>query len=84
MTNTVVCIGTAPSLTMYQVDVARQKGFRLFGCNNVVFEDEKSGWPGIPDLELLYGCNLCWWEEYYNRVKDHPCPKPLKVMKLEN
>lgn len=65
--NTVCCIGTGPSLSMRQVDVAREKGFRLFGCNNVVFD--------VPDLELLYACNLNWWEEYYWRINEHPCEK---------
>lgn len=65
--STVVAIGTGPSLTLEQIDVARQKGFRLFGCNNV--------WEIVPDLELLYACNLQWWDTYYHRVKGHPCEK---------
>ena len=68
-----MCIGTGPSLTLEQIDTARQKGFRLFGCNNV--------YQIVPDLELLYGCNLLWWEEYWHksvngkRLKDHPAEK---------
>ncbi len=65
--STVVCIGTGPSLTMDQVDIARQRGFRLFGCNNTAFD--------VPDLELLYGCNFAWWDEYWCRVKHHAAEK---------
>jgi hypothetical protein len=56
---TIACIGTAPSLTLEQIDIARRKGFRLFGCNNV--------YQIVPDLELLYGCNAPWWDEYWNQ-----------------
>jgi|DEB0MinimDraft_10_1074344.scaffolds.fasta_scaffold02917_15 hypothetical protein len=61
--NTVVCIGTGPSLTLEQIDIARQKGFRLFGCNRV-FEI-------VPDLELLYAVNLAFWDEYGEAAKTH-------------
>lgn len=63
---TVICIATGPSLTLQQVDAARGKG-RLFGCNNV--------FRVVPDLELLYGCNLGWWQTYWEEVKRHPCEK---------
>ena len=52
---------------MDQIQIAREKGYRLFGCNNVVLD--------VPDLELLYACNLLWWEEYWHRIKGHPCEK---------
>lgn len=65
--NNVVCIGTGPSLKPEQIDIAREKGFRLFGCNNV--------FKIVPDLEVLYGCNEAWWSTYWDEVKDHPCEK---------
>lgn len=65
--NTVVCIGTGPSLTLDQIAIAREKGFRLFGCNNA--------FRVAPDIELLYAVNLLWWEHYWPEVKDLPCEK---------
>lgn len=64
---TVVCVGTGPSLTLSQIEIARQKGFALTGCNNVIFD--------IPDLALLYACNYGWWKFYWERVRDHPASK---------
>lgn len=64
---TIVCIGTGPSLTLEQIDVARQKGFTLYGCNKV-FEI-------VPDLALLYACNEGFWVHYWDAIKDHPCEK---------
>jgi hypothetical protein len=64
---TACCIGTGPSLTMAQVDVARSKGFALTGCNNVALD--------VPDLEVLYGCNYEWWAAYWDTIKDHPAQK---------
>lgn len=64
---TVVCIGTGPSLALEQIDIAREKGYRLFGCNNA--------FAVAPDLELLYAVNLLWWDHYYNQVRDLPCEK---------
>jgi len=67
----VCCIGTGPSLTLEQVQVAREKGFRLFGCNNV--------YQVVADLEVLYGCNQHWWQTYWNDpehpLKDHQASK---------
>jgi hypothetical protein len=57
---TTVCIGTGPSLTLAQIETAKRKGFRLFGCNNV--------WK-ITELELLYACNRQWWDYYWPEVK---------------
>ncbi len=67
MTETIVCIGTGPSLTEEQIQTAREKGFRLFGCNNV--------FQIVPDLELLYGCNLGWWELYAAQASSHAAEK---------
>jgi hypothetical protein len=64
---TVVCIGTGPSLTMEQVQVARDKGFVLTGCNNVFLD--------VPDLAVLYACNYEWWDAYWGAVANHPCEK---------
>lgn len=67
MSQTVVCIGTGPSLTEGQIQVARDKGYRLFGCNLT--------YKVAPDIELLYGCNAAWWGTYWHEVKDLPCEK---------
>lgn len=64
---TVVCIGTGPSLTADRVQVARDKGFRLFVCNN--------GFKLAPDAELLYAVNGEWWDYYYDEVRALPCQK---------
>lgn len=67
MADTICCIGTGPSLTAEQVQTARDKGFRLFGCNNAFMV--------APDLELLYGCNYEWWSHYWDQVRELPCEK---------
>lgn len=67
MAETIVCIGTGPSLTLEQIEKARARGFRLYGCNRV-FEI-------VPDLEALYGCNLGFWETYGPAAANHPCSK---------
>jgi hypothetical protein len=67
LNDTIVCIGTGPSLTLEQIDTARQKGFALYGCNKVH--------EIVPDLQLLYGCNEAFWVHYWDSVKDHPCEK---------
>jgi hypothetical protein len=64
---TIVCIGTGPSLTEQQVDVARDKGFDLFVCNNA--------FQLVPDAKLLYAVNFNWWKHYWPEVKDLPCEK---------
>lgn len=46
-----VCIGTGPSLTLQQIEVARRKGV-LFGCNRVH--------EIVPDLALLFGFKEFW------------------------
>jgi hypothetical protein len=55
---TIACIATGPSLTLQQVDVARAKGFVLFGCNNI--------WRDVPDLAVLWATNLQWWNHYWS------------------
>ena len=65
--NTVVCIGTGPSLTASQVEVARSKGFRLFVCNNA--------FKMALDAELLYAVNLAWWDHYAGEVRGLRCAK---------
>lgn len=65
--STIVCIGTGPSLALTDIDAARRKGFRLFGCNNV--------FQIVPDLELTYACNLEWWQIYWGAIQKHPCEK---------
>lgn len=56
LTPTAAVIGTGPSLTMRQVEVARAKGFTLIGCNRVFLD--------VPDLDHLYGCNWEFWKTY--------------------
>ena len=64
---TIVCIATGPSLTQQQVDIARDKGFTLFVCNNAI--------ALAPDAALLYACNHEWWAHYWDDVKHLPCEK---------
>jgi predicted peroxiredoxin len=63
---TIVCVGTGPSLTSDQIQIARDKGFRIFGCNNS-FQ--------LVDVELLYAVNLAWWDHYWPDVRDLHCEK---------
>ena len=66
--DTVVCIGTGPSLTPEQIQTARGKGFRLFGCN-LTYEI-------APDLEVLYAVNENFWFHYWDRgLADHAAAK---------
>jgi len=68
VTGTVCCIGTGPSLTLAQVEVARAKGFTLFGCNRV--------WEIVPDLTVLWGTNLAFWQHYWcDRLAQYPAEK---------
>ena len=67
VSQTVVCIGTGPSLNLDQIQAARDKGYRLFGCNRV--------YEIVPDLEVLYGCNQAFWDTYWPQVSGHPCEK---------
>ena len=64
---TVCCIGTGPSITQQQVDIARDKGFHLYVCNNA--------YQLAPDAELLYSVNFEWWAYYWDEVKRLPCEK---------
>lgn len=65
---TIACIATGPSLTLEQIETARQKGFTLFGCNRV--------WEIVPDLAVLYGCNVNFWTTYWSdALASHPAEK---------
>ena len=64
---TIVCVGTGPSVTAEQVQVARDKGFTLFACNNAI--------QLAPDAALLYAVNLKWWDHYWESVRRLPCEK---------
>ena len=64
---TIICIGTGPSLTESQVKAARKTGHPLYVCNNAI--------ELVPDAELLYACNLAWWDHYYPEVMGLPCQK---------
>ncbi len=65
--NTVVCIGTGPSLTNEQVETARAKGYTLYCCNNAI--------QLAPDAALLYAVNLKWWDRYWPEVAHLRCEK---------
>ena len=55
-------------MTLEQIESARSKGFALTGCNNV--------WQIVPDLAVLYGCNLAWWQHYWSpELAAHPAEK---------
>ena len=56
--HTIACLATGPSFSPRQADIARAKGFTLFGCNNV--------WRDVPDLAVLYACNEGWWAHYWS------------------
>lgn len=63
-----VCIGTGPSLSLDQIEQARAAGAVLFGCNRT--------WEIVPDLSVLYACNLQFWEEYWcDDLAAHPAQK---------
>ena len=47
---------------MRQIDVARRKGFRLFGCNRTFLD--------VPDLEVLHGCNSEFWDYYHRDIRN--------------
>lgn len=64
---TIACLATGPSFSLKQVEVARSKGFTLFGCNNIALD--------VPDLALLYACNEGWWVHYWEKVRDHTAQK---------
>jgi hypothetical protein len=55
---TIACIATGPSFSPSQVEIARSKGFVLFGCNNI--------WLDVPDLAVLWATNLQWWDHYWS------------------
>ena len=54
-------------MTPEQVETARATGHTLYACNNAI--------ELAPDAELLYACNLKWWDHYYPEVRDLPCEK---------
>ena len=64
---TIVCIATGPSVTPEQVQVARDKGFTLFACNNA--------YQLAPDAALLYCLDYKWWSHFWPEVKDLPAEK---------
>ena len=68
---TTVCIGTGPSLTDEQIEIARAKGFTLYGCNLV--------YANVPDLTVLYAVNKAFWDFYwYDReypLREYPAEK---------
>lgn len=60
---TIVCIGTGPSLTDRQVEVARGKGFQLFGCNRTFVD--------FANLDLCFGNDLKFWERYMPLLEEY-------------
>ena len=65
--STIACVGTGPSLTAAQIQSARDKGFRLYACNDAH--------RLAPDAALLFACNWQWWDARWQEVKDLPCEK---------
>jgi hypothetical protein len=67
---TVACIGTGPSLTLPQVEIARRKGFTLAGVNLT--------YQIAPDLAVLFATNAPFWDHYWGRSdgpRAHPAEK---------
>ena len=64
---TIVCAGTGPSITPQQVQVARERGWPIFVCNDA--------FRLAPDAALLHACNYQWWDCRWHEVKDLPCEK---------
>jgi len=65
--NTIACLGTGPSITRQQVEIARQRGFALYACNDA--------FRLAPDCDLLHACNYQWWDSRWQEVKDLPARK---------
>lgn len=49
------------------MQVARDKGFVLYVCNDA--------FRLAPDAALLHACNWQWWDARWSQVKDLPCEK---------
>lgn len=64
---TIVCVGTGPSLRPAQLEVARRRGWPLYVCNDAV------RW--CQDAALLTACNWQWWDARWPEVRDLPCEK---------
>ena len=65
---TICCIGTGPSLTLSQIETAREKGFTLFGCNKI--------FQIVPYLSVLYAVNSAFWDHYWDKgLSDHAAEK---------
>lgn len=58
-----VVIGTGASLTLEQIEIAKQ--VKTFGCNRAF----------TFGVDVLHGCNYQFWDTYWNDVKDLPCIK---------
>lgn len=55
-------------MTLKQINAARGWGYALAGCNKV--------WEIVPDLQVLYGCNLGFWQEYWSpTLANYPASK---------
>ena len=66
-TGKTVCCGTGPSITPEQVQVARDRGWPLFVCNDA--------FRLAPDAALLFACNESWWNHRWEEVQSLPCEK---------
>lgn len=64
---TIVCCATGPSITAGQVQVARERGWILYACNDA--------FRLVPDCALLHACNWQWWDARWNEVKSLACEK---------
>lgn len=61
MTNTFICIGGGPSLTVSDCQRAR-------ACGTVMTIN--SSWRAVPDCQYLYAADAGWWHRY-----DHEIPR---------
>jgi hypothetical protein len=65
---TIACLATGPSFSPQQADIARAKGFVLFGCNNI--------WQDVPDLAVMWATNAAWWDHYWSpHLAQYPAEK---------
>lgn len=62
-----MCAGTGPSLTAAQLQIARERGWPIYVCNDA--------YKLAPDAALLFACNWQWWDARWPQVKDLPAEK---------
>ena len=65
--NPCVIIAGGPSLTLQDVTKSEDSGLPLIGINNA--------YKICRRLDYLYACDVRWWNEHYDNVKNLPCRK---------